>query len=155
MKVEMPNRMAIAPTILFFLKQMPQRRKYRKLQKVLTMAGNTRLAGVKVMGDSSLMEPSTFCNFLYFLLCGICFKKNKIVGAIAILFGISTFMSLLGGLIIPHLDLEQFFMNFDAMDEQTAARWVVGLMNASVAFTCLLTVGLGWGVWRRIKTLQH
>jgi hypothetical protein len=28
-------------------------------------------------------------------------------------------------------------------------------MNASVAFTCLLTIGLGWGVWRRIKTLQH
>ncbi|MBQ3439376.1 MAG: hypothetical protein IJG35_05275 [Bacteroidales bacterium] len=107
---------------------------------------------------ASLVFPaivSTFCNFLYFLLCGICFKKNKIVGAIAILFGISTLMSLLGGLIIPHLDLERIFSNLDAVDGQTAARWVVGLMNASVAFTCLLTIGLGWGVWRRIKTLQH
>jgi hypothetical protein len=91
----------------------------------------------------------------HFSLCGICFKKNKIVGAIAILFGISTLMSLLGGLIIPHLDLEQIFSNFDAVDEQTAARWLAGIMNASVAFTCLLTIGLGWGVWRRIKTLQH
>ena len=107
---------------------------------------------------ASLIFPtivSTFCNFLYFLLCGICFKKNKIGAAIAILFGISTLMSLIGGLIIPHLDLERIFLNLDAVDGQTAARWVVGLMNASVAFTCLLTIGLGWGVWRRIKTLQH
>lgn len=107
---------------------------------------------------ASLIFPtivSTFCNFLYFLLCGICFKKNKIGAAIAILFGISTLMSLIGGLIIPHLDLERIFLNLDAVDGQTAARWVVGLMNASVAFTCLLTIGLGCGVWRRIKTLQH
>ena len=107
---------------------------------------------------ASLIFPtivSTFCNFLYFLLCGICFKKNKIGAAIAILFGISTLMSLIGGLIIPPLDLERIFLNLDAVDGQTAARWVVGLMNASVAFTCLLTIGLGWGVWRRIKTLQH
>jgi drug/metabolite transporter (DMT)-like permease len=81
--------------------------------------------------------------------------EGWLVLAIAILFGISTLMSLLGGLIIPHLDLEQIFSNFDAIDEQTAARWLAGIMNASVAFTCLLTIGLGWGVWRRIKTLQH
>ena len=105
---------------------------------------------------ASLVFPaivSTFCNFLYFLLCGICFKKNKIVGAIAILFGISTLMSLLGGLIIPHLDLEQMIVSDSSLS--LPARWLVGIMNASVAFTCLLTIGLGWGVWRRIKTLQH
>ena len=105
---------------------------------------------------ASLIFPtivSTFCNFLYFLLCGICFKKNKIVGAIAILFGISTLMSLLGGLIIPHLDLEQMIVSDSSLS--LPARWLVGIMNASVAFTCLLTIGLGWGVWRRIKTLQH
>ena len=105
---------------------------------------------------ASLIFPtivSTFCNFLYFLLCGICFKKNKIGAAIAILFGISTLMSLLGGLIIPHLDLEQMIVSDSSLS--LPARWLVGIMNASVAFTCLLTIGLGWGVWRRIKTLQH
>ena len=75
------------------------------------------------------------------------------MGAIAILFGISTLMSLLGGLIIPHLDLEQMIVSDSSLS--LPARWLVGIMNASVAFTCLLTIGLGWGVWRRIKTLQH
>ena len=110
------------------------------------------------MTPGSLVFPlivGTFCNFLYFLLCGICFKKNKIVGAIAILFGVSTVLSLLGGLILPHLNYEQFFSRFSEMDEQAVARWFTGIMNGSVALTCLLTIGLGWGVWRRIKTIQH
>ena len=79
---------------------------------------------------SSLIFPSiisVFCNFLYFLLCGICFKKNKLVGAI----------------------------DFNNMDDMQLAHWVTGCMNAGVIISCLLTVGLGWGVWRRIKTIQH
>ena len=95
---------------------------------------------------------SLFCNFLYFNLCGICFKKSKLVGAIAILFGLSLVLSLLTGILVP-----QFVKNIDytTMDDMQAAHWVAGIMNASVIFTCLLTVGLGWGVWRRIKTIQH
>ena len=92
---------------------------------------------------------SVFCNFLYFLLCGICFKRNKIAGAIAILFGLSLVMSIVTGLILPpaiiHLDL----------DEMEAARIAAGFINGSEVFACLLAVGLGWGVWRRIKTIQH
>ncbi len=103
---------------------------------------------------SSLVFPtiiSVFCNFLYFLLCGICFKKNKLVGAIAILFGLSLVLSLLTGLSMPHL-----FRNFQgSIDESQLAEWVVRLANGMTFLTCLLTVGLGWGVWRRIKTLQH
>ena len=95
---------------------------------------------------------SLFCNFLYFHLCGICFKKNKLVGAIAILFGLSLVLSLLTGILVP-----RFVTNIDClnMDDTQAAHWVVGMMNASVIITCLITVGLGWGVWRRIKTIQH
>ena len=103
---------------------------------------------------SSLIFPTivgVFCNFLYFLLCGICFKKNKLVGAIAILFGLSLVLSLLTGLIVPH-----FVQNFDMdLDEMQMATWMTRIMNASIIFTCLLTIGLGWGVWRRIKTIQH
>ena len=95
---------------------------------------------------------SLFCNFLYFHLCGICFKRNKLVIAIAIVFGLSTLLSLLSGILVP-----LFIENIDCivMDDMQAAQWVVGLMNAGVVVTCLLTVGLGWGVWRRIKTIQH
>ena len=94
---------------------------------------------------------SVFCNFLYFLLCGICFKKNKLVGAIAILFGLSLVLSLLTGLIVPRIALN---INID-LDQMQFATWVVRMMNASVILACFLTIGLGWGVWRRIKTIQH
>ena len=94
---------------------------------------------------------SFFCNCLYFLLCGICFKKNKIVGAFAILFGLSLVSSLLTGLLLPNY-LEHIQIT---ADEERMAQWIVNVMNVSVAFTCLLTAGLGWGVWRRIKTIQH
>ena len=103
---------------------------------------------------SSLIFPaiiSLFCNFLYFHLCGICFKKNKLVGAIAILFGLSLVLSLLTGIFVPqyvqYIDLD--------MSDMQVARWFTGLMNAGIIFSCLLTIGLGWGVWRRIKTIQH
>ena len=107
-----------------------------------------------VFTPSSLIFPaivSVFCNFLYFLLCGICFKKNKLVGAIAILFGLSLVFSVLTGIIAPHF-IQDIDINWD---ETQLARFMTGLMNASIVFTCLLTVGLGWGVWRRLKTLQH
>ena len=103
---------------------------------------------------SSLVLPMTvsmFSNFLYFLLCGICFKKNKLVGAIAILFGISLVFSLLSGLFVPNLVMK---LNID-MNEADLARWMVNFMNAMTAVSCAITIGLGWGVWRRIKTLQH
>ena len=107
-----------------------------------------------VFTPSSLVFPTivgVFCNFLYFLLCGICFKKNKLVGAIAILFGLSLVLSLLTGIIVPHIAAN---FNYDLDDMQIAA-WITRIANASIIFTCLLTVGLGWGVWRRIKTIQH
>ena len=56
---ERPNRMAIAPTSLFFLKQMPHRRKYRKLQNTLTMVGKMKLEGVKTIGDSAPSSART------------------------------------------------------------------------------------------------
>ena len=92
-----------------------------------------------------------FCNFLYFLLCGICFKKNKLVSAIAILFGFSLLFSLITGLTVPTV-VKDYAVN---LDETQVAEWAVRLMNISVVVTCIVTVGLGWGVWRRIKTIQH
>ena len=108
-----------------------------------------------VFTPSSFIFPSiigVFCNFLYFLLCGICFKKNKLVGAIAILFGLSLVLSLLTGILVPRIFTN---IDFSNMDDMQLARWVTGCMNTGIIFTCILTVGLGWGVWRRIKTIQH
>ena len=41
------------------------------------------------------------------------------------------------------------------MDEAKLSEWMVRMLNISEAITCLTTVGLAWGVWRRIKTIQH
>lgn len=92
------------------------------------------------------------CNFLYFLLCGICFKKNKIVIAIAILFGLSTVLSLCSGIFLPGIMRN---IGDVSWDENQLAQFAVHFANAMVFLECLVTIGLGWGVWRRIKTLQH
>ena len=117
------------------------------------------LSAISNASPISISNPSllfyTFvgfcCNFLYFLLCGICFKKNKLVAAIAILFGVSLLLSLISGAFLP-----SFVNNIsDSLDETQLAEWVVRMMNISVAVTCITTVGLAWGIWRRIKTIQH
>ena len=107
------------------------------------------------LSPSSMTIPSIasfICSFLYFLLCGICFKRNKLVGALAILFGLSTVLSLVMGLVMPPI-----FENIDLenIDEDTLVRWTNGIIDGGVIFSCLCSIGLGWGVWHRIKTLQH
>ena len=120
------------------------------------------IEGLSALSNASPISYSTpgmviyliiglFCNFLYFLLCGICFKKNKLVIAIAILFGISLVFSLITGLAVP-----RYFSDvFGSMDETLVSEWMVRMLNISEAVTCIITVGLAWGVWRRIKTIQH
>jgi hypothetical protein len=127
---------------------------YRSIVEGLSEMGESPIE----LSVSSMAFPTivgTFCNFLYFLLCGICFKKNKLVSAIAILFGLSLGMSLITGLVMPWLAGSVNWQFMADIDEQQAAQWLVGLMNAMVVLECLVTIGLGWGVWRRIKTLQH
>ena len=127
---------------------------YRSIVEGLSEMGESPIE----LSVSSMAFPTivgTFCNFLYFLLCGICFKKNKLVSAIAILFGLSLGLSLITGLVMPWLAGSVNWQFMADVDEQQAAQWLVGLMNAMVVLECLVTVGLGWGVWRRIKTLQH
>ena len=126
---------------------------YSDLVNTLSAIGSSTGSPI-TFTPASLIFPlvvSTFCNFLYFLLCGICFKKNKLVSAIAILFGLSLVLSLLSGIILPSVFRN---MNFD-VDQAQLASWAAGFANAMTALTCILTVGLGWGVWRRIKTIQH
>ena len=92
-----------------------------------------------------------FANYLYFLLCGICFRKNKIFYAILILFGLSTILSTLSAFIIPNLD----FSNLENMDEESVKALVRGFMITMYIATTVLACGLGWGVWHRISTIKH
>ena len=126
---------------------------YGSMVDALTdMNGNSPI----IVTPSSVVFPMIVAfvtNFLYFLLCGICFRKNKIVWGILILFGISTVFSLVSGLVLPHLSFDWLFeSNFSG---EQIAKGATGLMNASVALGCVVAAGLGWGVWHRIKTIQH
>lgn len=93
-----------------------------------------------------------FANYLYFLLCGICFRKNKIFYAILILFGFSTVMSMLSAFIIPAIDFEGILGD---MTEEKVKALFKGFMNVSLILSLILAVGLGWGVWQRINTIKH
>ena len=92
-------------------------------------------------------------NFLYFLLCGVCFKRNKLVAAFAILFAFSVLMSVVMGFVGPAL--VENWPNDVEWTEDMFVSWTNGLMTLSVTLSILMAVGFGWGIWYRIKTLQH
>jgi len=88
------------------------------------------------------------CNFLYFLLCGISFKRNKILWAFIILFifsiAFSTVMTMFG--LQTHYDIEDF---------AEAEDFIRGIIGWSTTVTAVLAIGLAGGIYYRIKTLKH
>ena len=105
---------------------------------------------ISAAGIIGILLLSNCVNFTYFLLCGLCFKKNKIGGALLVIFLISVVLSILGTLaIIPN---GEFLVD---LEEADAIRVATGFLNGMVVFSCLLFAGLAWGVWYRLKTLQH
>lgn len=90
-------------------------------------------------------------NYLYFLLCGICFKKNKIFYAILILFGVSILLSIVSAFIIPNID----FSAFDSFDEEKFKAIFRSIITVSYILGAIYTVAMGWGVWHRLNTIKH
>ena len=88
------------------------------------------------------------CNFLYFLLCGISFKRNKILWAFIILFitsiALSTVLTMFG--LQTHYDID------DLAEAEALIRSVIGWITTVSA---VLAVGLAGGIFFRIKTLKH
>ena len=92
-------------------------------------------------------------NYLYFLLCGMCFRKSKIVGAIAIVMGVTFVLSLCSGLFIG--PLTDWAQNFDFEDAYSAQVFARGLLRGMTILESLMVLGIGWGIFHRIKTLKH
>lgn len=90
--------------------------------------------------------------YLYFLLCGISFKRHKTVNALLILIGLSILIPMVLGLVAFAFSNGNFDIELD--DEQ-AMHWLAGILNAFVVLKYLVAAGLGWGIWHRIKSLQH
>lgn len=126
-----------------------------------TVWSNMVSAGGVIELQEAGLTPSNFLalslvggvgNYLYFLLCGIYFRKNKIFYALLIIFGLSTILSMLSAFIIPALDFEGFFGDFTEEKAKVLMRTIVSI---GWVLTALISLGLGWGVWRRINTIKH
>ena len=89
-------------------------------------------------------------NFLYFLLCGICFKRYKILGGIGILFLLSIVMSIVAAATVP-----AWSENLVYLEDSQAADFMAKTLRWVSVWTVLLAVGEAVGIYYRIKTLKH
>ncbi|MBO4635300.1 MAG: hypothetical protein J5669_08005 [Bacteroidales bacterium] len=94
-------------------------------------------------------------NFLFFLLCGICFKKWKLVGAFAILLVISMVITpITSGLAIHYWAPYIEYISVED-DPERLVSLVNTIINIGTAINTVLVLGLGAGIYYRIKTLKH
>ena len=98
---------------------------------------------------------SAIFNNLYFLLCGLCFKKNKIVGAIAIAMGVSFLMSIVMGLFAP--GISEWFMvhGADFEDPEFVKQFAGSTMTWANILAAVLAIGMGTAIIYRLKTIKH
>lgn len=89
-------------------------------------------------------------NIIYFLLCGISFKKWKLVGAFAILMGIGMVSSFLFSTLFLH----GWAQKLELMEDEPAL-FINTAMNFGTAFNVVVFIGLALGVYYRIKTIKH
>ena len=104
-------------------------------------------------GFSIMTLLSGAFNYLYFLLCGMCFRKNKIVGAIVIAMGVSFVMSLVFGLFAPQL--VTWAESISDIDLDQGRELLTGMITWMNVVTGLLVVGVAGGIFYRLKTLKH
>jgi len=91
-------------------------------------------------------------SILYFVLCGIIFKKWKIAGAIGIIFLLQVLFTNIIGLIFQFTDIAAWIDTWEVADAQ-------GLVDRFFVYGNLINllqlVLLGWLIYLRIKTLKH
>jgi len=93
---------------------------------------------------------SVVTNFLYFLLCGICFKRYKILGGIATIFLFSIVLSIFTAFTLP-----AWSENLVMLEDTEAARMVINTFRWTMAISILLGILFGVGIFYRLKTIKH
>ena len=89
-------------------------------------------------------------NFLFFLLCGLIFKKNKILGGFVIIFLLSSLFSIVFSLIGINTNIE-----IEANDFAEAEVYIRQVLNTVTWVSALMAAGLAGGIYWRLKTLKH
>lgn len=92
---------------------------------------------------------SYITNFLFFLLCGLIFKKNKILGGFVIIFLLSTLFSIVFSLI----GFQSWNIEADTFAE--AEVYIRQVFNITTWVSVLIGAGLAGGIFWRLKTLKH
>jgi hypothetical protein len=88
------------------------------------------------------------CNFLYFLCCGVTFKRHKLLYAFLVLFGIS----IVGSMISTWLGLQS---TVELDDFAEAEQFIRHMINVITVYTGIFAILLAGGIFYRIKTLKH
>ena len=128
-------------------------------EAIITTASTTfsKYAAAFAAGDAWISTGSLvwiaivsfFANFLYFLLCGICFKKHKVLFGLAIMFALSMGSSIIMSPIMG--------ANPDAMEDlfNGGFETAQATINWFAAITSVLAVALAGGIYWRLKTIKH
>lgn len=94
-------------------------------------------------------------NLLYFLLCGICFKKWKIMGAIGVLLGLQMVSTpLISSAVFKYWTPALADYNYSE-DPVQVLEIVNNMINFSTILNAVVLVGLAAGIYYRLKTLKH
>lgn len=101
-----------------------------------------------------------FCaNMLFCLLCGICFKRNKLFHALAIMMGAGFLSSLAFTGIFASMDMDGAISVYaDKLaggDKASLENAMNIFLNAGLVLNWVLAIGMGAGIYHRIKTLKH
>lgn len=101
------------------------------------------------MGTLIWLALAGFCfNFLYWLLCGISFKRYKILWGIAIAFVFSMLISIIGGSALAiHSDSLEL-LSEEPAHVQSTLQWMSAIFTAA-------SLCLAGGILYRIKTIKH
>lgn len=91
-------------------------------------------------------------SILYFVLCGMIFKKWKIAGGIGIIFALQILFTNIFGIIFRFTDIEAWIDTWEITDAQELIDRMFIYGNIFNLFQLVL---LGWLIYLRIKTLKH
>lgn len=91
---------------------------------------------------------SLWTNLLFWLLCGVCFKRNKILGGFVIMLGLSIALS-----SFTSINMRGEMIGYH--DVASAEAGIRSLMNWFTAIEAIVAAGLAGGIFWRLKNLKH
>ena len=93
---------------------------------------------------------SACCNYLFFLLCGLLFKRHKILNAVFVMMVVTSVFSLLAPHILPDLAAQ-----LDGMDEVEAMTFTDSFFRIITLITGLIAALLAAGCYLRLRKIAH